>query len=160
MIKHAAFAAALAALTATSVSAQNNPRGEAKTTLGGKTVAIDYGRPSLKGRDMLGKAEVGSTWRMGADGETTLKTETDLKLGTATVPKGEYVLTAKRVSDTEWAMVVSKADKTSVAEVPLAASKLNESVEMFTIDLAGQGKDGTVTLKWGTTALQAPVSAK
>jgi hypothetical protein len=159
MLKHAALVPALLALSAASVLAQN-PRGEAKATLGGKTVAIDYGRPSLKGRDMLGKAEVGSTWRMGADAETTLKTETDLSVGTATVPKGEYVLTAKRVSESEWSLIVSKPDKTSVAEVPLKASTLPESVEMFTIDIASQGKDGSVTLKWGTTALQAPVSAK
>src|SRR5262245_62965992 len=154
------IALALVSLALAVPAAAQNARGEAKATVAGKSVAIDYGRPSLKGRDMLAKAEVGTIWRMGADGETTLKTETDLKVGTATVPKGEYVLTAKRVSETEWAMVVSKSDKTSVAEVPLTASKLNDSVEMFTIDLAGQGKDGTVTLKWGTTALQAPVSAK
>jgi len=109
---------------------------------------------------MLGKAEVGSTWRMGADGDTILKTETALSVGTATVPQGEYVLTAKRVAEDQWALIVSKPDKTAVAEVPLTPSKLPESVEMFTIDLLGQGKQGTVTLKWGTTALQAPVSAK
>jgi hypothetical protein len=160
MLKQAALVSALLTFSAGVVWAQANPRGEAKATLGGKSVAIDYGRPSLKGRDMLGKAEVGSTWRMGADAETTLKTETDLSVGTGTVPKGEYVLTAKRVAEDQWSLIVSKPDKTAVAEVPLTPSKLPESVEMFTIDLLGQGKQGTVTLKWGTTALQAPVSAK
>jgi len=136
-------------------------RGEAKAKVAGKTVAIEYGRPMLKGRDMLGQAEVGKPWRMGADAATTLKTEADLKFGEVTVPKGDYVLSATKVAEGQWQLNVQKSeDKASVGSVPLAAQKVGDSVEAFTIELVGKGNDGELALKWGTTALKATFTGK
>lgn len=153
---------AVAALLAVpSIARAQNPRGEAKATLAGKAVAIEYGRPALKGRDMLGQAQVGQAWRMGADAATTLTTEADLAFGAAAVPKGKYVLTAKKVAEGQWSLLVNKEDRSAVvAEVPLASSKLGESVEMLTIELRGEKGAGEFEMKWGTTALKAPFSAK
>lgn len=160
MLKRMALAA-LAVCVAAPVFAQANPRGEAKATVSGKTVAIDYGRPSLKGRDMLGQAQVGQAWRMGADTATGLKTDADLSFGAVTVPKGEYILTATKVAADQWHLnVLSKADRSKIADVPLAVSKLDTSVEQFTIDLKGDKDKGELKLTWGTTALAAPFTAK
>jgi hypothetical protein len=145
---------------ASAAFAQANPRGEAKVTLAGKTVAVEYGRPSLKGRDMLGQAQVGQSWRMGADSATTLKTQADLSFGAAAVPRGSDVLTARKVAEGKWALVISGTDKTVVAEVPLTAAKLPESVETFTVDLRGRETGGEFEMKWGTTALKASFTAK
>ena len=139
--------------------AQMNPRGEARVTLGGKAVSVDYGRPSLKGRDMLGKAAVGQDWRMGADAATTLKTAATLDFGTAQVPPGDYVLRARKVSDTNWVLKFEKDGK-AAAEVPLQASTLDKSVETFTIDLAEERGKGVFRMSWGTRALSAPFSVK
>jgi len=57
---------AVSLLAVSSVSAQTNPRGEAKLELDGKAVTVEYGRPSLKGRDMLARAQPGQSWRLGA----------------------------------------------------------------------------------------------
>ena len=78
--------------------------------MAGKAVSIDYGRPELQGRDMLAKAEIGKPWRLGADAETTLKTEADLKFGAVAVPKGDYVLTATKVAEGQWQLNLTEAD--------------------------------------------------
>ncbi len=147
-------------LLATAPVFAQNPRGEAKATVAGKTVAIDYGRPSLKGRDMLGQAQVGQAWRMGADTATTLKTDADLAFGAASVPKGEYVLKATKVAEGQWQLNVLGKDEAKVADVPLAASKLDTSVEQFTIELSADKDKGELKLRWGTTALAASFTGK
>jgi len=160
MLKRLSLWAVALVLTAP-VYAHGNPRGEAKAMVAGKAVAIDYGRPSLKGRDMLGQAQVGQAWRMGADAATGLKTEADLAFGSVTVPKGEYILTATKVAADQWQLnVLRKADNSKVADVPLTASKREASVEEFTIDLKGDKDKGDLTLLWGTTALGTSFTGK
>ena len=144
---------------ASGAAAQMNPRGEAKVTLAGKAIVVDYGRPSLKGRDMLGKAEVGQEWRMGADSATTLKTPVSLSFGTTQVPKGEYVLKALKVSETDWVLKLERDGK-AAGEVPLQASPLDESVEVFTIDLVEEKGEGVFRMSWGKRALAARFTAK
>lgn len=152
-----AVAAALA-VAAVPAFAQS-PRGETKAMVAGKAVSIDYGRPSLKGRDMLGQAAVGTPWRMGADAATKLKTDADLMFGTVAVPKGEYVLTATKVAADKWHLNVKGADQ-KVVEVPLTAEAVAQSVETFTIELTGAGDKGEFKMVWGTTGLKAPFTGK
>ena len=159
MMKPFAFLAALSAL-AVPVLAHGADRGEAKATVAGKTVTIDYGRPTLKGRDMLGQAAVGKPWRMGADAETTLKTDADLTFGKAAVAKGEYVLTATKVADGQWQLNVLTKEKAKVADVPLDLAKAPASVEMLTIDLTGDKGKGTFTMSWGEVSLKAAFTGK
>lgn len=158
-MKPCAFLAALSAL-AIPLLAHGADRGEAKATVAGKTVTIDYGRPTLKGRDMLGQAAVGKPWRMGADAETTLKTDADLTFGKAAVAKGEYVLTATKVADGQWQLNVLTKEKAKVADVPLELAKVPASVEMLTIDLTGDKGKGTFTMSWGEVSLKAAFTGK
>ena len=164
MLKRFALATAvLAAALAAGPSFAQMPaeRGEAKGTVAGKAVTIDYGRPSLKGRDMLAQAQVGQAWRMGANAPTALKTEADLSFGSATVPKGEYILTATKLAADQWQLnVLAKVDRAKVADAPLATKTLGESVEQFTIDLSGEGSKGELRLRWGTTALATAFTGK
>lgn len=160
MMKRMAVATALLAATLPTL-AHGADRGEAKAAVAGKTVSIDYGRPMLNGRDMLGQAEVGKAWRMGADGATTLRTAADLKFGELAIPKGDYILTATKVADDAWQInFTSATDKAAVGSAPLASSKLEASVETFTIELTAKGDRGELALKWGTTALKAGFSGK
>jgi hypothetical protein len=137
-----------------------NTRGEAKATVAGKSVSIDYGRPSLRGRDMLGQAEVGTPWRMGADAATTLKTEADLDFSGVKVPKGDYTLQATKVDASKWTLSVLGKDEAKVATIPLASRTLPASVETFTIELKGEKDKGEFSMSWGTLGMTAPFVAR
>jgi DUF2911 family protein len=154
-------------LIASPALAQGNPRGEAKTTVGGKNVVIEYGRPSLKGRDMLAEAAVDKPWRMGADAPTTLETDADLTFGAVLVPQGRYVLNATKVAEDKWVLNVLKAEpadggpeKTKIADVPLSFSKVDTSVEMLTIELKGGKNEGEFLMRWGHASLAASFTGK
>jgi hypothetical protein len=160
MLKRNAVLALVLAALAVPALAHGAPRGEAKATVAGKAVSVDYGRPSLAGRDMLGKAEVGKPWRMGADAPTTLKTDADLAFGPVAVPKGTYVLTATKTAEDAWVMNVAMQGSDKPQEVPLTVSKLPESVETLTIDLRGDKNKGEFEMKWGTLSLKAGFTGK
>ena len=159
MLKRFAFVTSLA-LMAVPAFSQANPRGEASATVAGKAVSIEYGRPSLKGRDMLAQARVGQAWRLGADAATRLTTEADLAFGDVKVPKGTYVLTATKVSADAWMLNVTGENEEKVADIPLKPGRSEEAVETFTIRLNGDGSEGDVHLLWGHTTLAASFSGK
>ena len=159
MMKRRALLVLLSAVAIPAL-AHGADRGAAKATVAGKTVAIDYGRPSLKGRDMLGQAEVGKAWRMGADDATTLKTDADLSFGGTPVPKGEYVLTATKLAEGQWQLNVATKERAKVADVPLETAKLPASVETLTIELTGSKDKGTFTMSWGELALKTAFTGK
>jgi Protein of unknown function (DUF2911) len=156
---------AMAALTVTFAAslahAQGSKRGESKATVAGKSVTVEYGRPVLAGRDMLGMAKVGTPWRMGADSPTSLKTEADLTFGSTSVPKGSYILTAVKDDKGDWTVIASNPDtKAKVAELPLKTTVLTASVEQFTIEVTGKGAGGELAMMWGTSKMAAPFTGK
>jgi hypothetical protein len=162
MLKRLVVLAAVLAVVPALAQAQANPRGEAKVMLGGKSVKIDYGRPSLKGRDMLAQAAVGSSWRMGADAATTLTTEIGLAFGDQKVAAGSYTLSAKRAAADKWLLLVAAGDK-QVAEVPLTLTSVEPqgfSVETLTIELTEKDGAGHFALTWGGSALKTSFTAK
>ena len=136
-------------------------RGEAKVMVASKAVAVEYGRPVLAGRDMLGLAKVGTPWRMGSGSPTSLKTEGDLSFGAVTLPKGSYVLSAVKDDKGSWSMIATDpVAKTKVAEVPLTSTTVKDPVEAFTIELTGKGNSGELAMVWGTSRMAATFTGK
>jgi hypothetical protein len=157
-----AFVGLMCAFALTSsLVAQANPRGEA--TFGGGKITIDYGRPSAKGRDVMGMISPGDYWRMGADAATTLKTQVDLVFGDTTVPKGTYTLLAHFVEKEKWNLVVAKsvsrgAPEEVAAEVPGTFETGKEPVEQMTIELKEDGDKVQFVLTWSTYRLSVDFS--
>ncbi len=143
-----------------------NEHGHVTATVGGGTISVDYHRPLANGRDLLSMIKPGAYWRMGADEATTLTTDVDLLLGDTTVPKGEYILWAHFEDSDNWSLTLASAPSrrqpdpaTIVVELPGSVSKTSSLVDMLTIDLTGQGNNGTLTVEWGTARLTADFTA-
>jgi hypothetical protein len=138
-------------------------RGTTSAAIGSATVSINYGRPQLKGRDMLAQAGDGMIWRMGMNEATEIKTDADLKFGDAVIPKGNYSLWMKKISAGQWHLVFNK--KTGIwghehpaaddfAETPLTMTTNAESVERFTVELSAvNATTGSLKATWGTAVL-------
>ena len=153
-------AALIGALSASVVVAQEQ-RGESKAMVASKSVAVEYGRPVLAGRDMLGQAKAGTPWRMGSGSPTSLKTDADLTFGSTAVPKGSYVLTAVKNEKGDWTVIATNPDsKAKVAEWPLKSTTLTTPVEQFTIEVTGKGTAGEFAMMWGTAKMAAPFTGK
>ena len=152
--------------------AQGNPRGTTKITLNGKTVSVEYGRPSLKGRsaaDLLGQLQAGGFWRLGADKSTTFSTAVDLQFGDATIPAGQYSLWVGRGADNSWKLVFNKQHgqwgtqhdaSQDLASAPLEQTKASDSAEMVTIGLTKEGDAPLITIQWGDMKLTTNFKAK
>lgn len=152
--------------------AQKNPRATSKIDLAGKFIMIEYGRPSLKGRDTLAMMEPGKVWRMGADKSTTFTSDGRLSFGKIAVPDGSFSLWLKKVGDRSFELVFNKQTGVwgtqyagsidDVASVPMTFSEGSESVEIFTLSLTRGAKAnaGELTLQWGKAILKAPFTVK
>lgn len=145
-------------------------RGTESIAVQGKKITVEYGRPSLDGRDMLGRATAGMVWRMGQDAATTLITEAELDFSGKKVAPGRYLLAAKKTGDRQWSLIINSDSSKSafsrdpsedVAEVELESSVASESVETFTISLEeGADGSGTFTMAWGDLIASARFSVQ
>jgi hypothetical protein len=153
------FATALC-LAATAF-AQGN-RGTAEVTIKSKKISIDYGRPSLKGRDVFSMIPPGMVWRLGMNQATNITTEGDLMVAGKEVKAGKYTLWAKKVSADSW--VLAFHPKTGVwgdpalkegfiAELPLKVEKTGDSAEQLTIELADVKGKANIKVHWGSAVL-------
>jgi hypothetical protein len=150
----------LSAISAVPAQAQAE-RGKAELKAGPGAIAVDYGRPSLKGRDMLAKLQEGAFWRMGMNQATVLTTPADLSFGTTRVAKGAYSLWLKKTGETfqlvfnsqtgQWGTQHDPAK--DVYSVALTKMPLPAPVETFTIDLKPAPKGGELSLNWGALKL-------
>ena len=70
-----------------------SPRDTVRAALGATTVAIDYGRPSTRGRAIFGALVPFDTiWRVGANAATQLILNEPILIGDALIPAGKYSL--------------------------------------------------------------------
>jgi hypothetical protein len=141
------------------------PRGESKAKIGNANVSVEYGRPSLKGRDVLKMMAVGSIWRIGADAATTLTSDADLDFGGTRVPKGKYILLARLAEPGKWSLLVSTKGafqyepSAKLAEVPMEMQEGKEAVEQLSINLTEEHGRGGIEIAWGTARLVATFAA-
>jgi hypothetical protein len=147
-----------------------SPPAETSQTVDGKTVSIQYSAPSVRGRKIFGALEpYGKVWRTGANPATTLKTEVNLKIGTATVPAGTYTLYSLPSAET-WQLIINKQtgqwgteyhQDRDLARVDMKKETLSSPQEVMSITLEPfQGKTSSLHVRWETTDVSVPVVAE
>ena len=145
-------------------------RGMVELLLMGGKVSIDYGRPEMKGRDMLAMAPDGFVWRFGSNKSTTFTTEADLMFGDQSLAKGSYSAWIKHVEGDTWSLIFNSevgiwgapgaSRENDVLEVPLTYTVEDEMVERLTVRLMVMEDKGFVGVGWGTHRLIVSFSAK
>jgi hypothetical protein len=104
-----AMVAAVVAIPALA-AAQRAPRDNPSVDVGGKKVAVEYGRGSLKGRtikDLLAQLPADRVWRAGVDQVTTLTTDADIVVGGKKVPAGKYSVYVHAPESGEWSLLLN-----------------------------------------------------
>lgn len=140
-----------------------SPRDSSVLMVNGKRIAVTYGRPSRRGRVIMGGVvPYGEVWRTGANEATTFATEADLVLGGVDVPKGAYSLYSLP-SQRVWKLIINKQtgqwgteyDRTlDLARVNMKKETTKDMVERLTIRLDKTNeRSGVLTLMWERTKL-------
>jgi hypothetical protein len=141
-----------------------SPPAEAAAAFGGKAVTIKYASPSVKGRKIFGGlVPFGEVWRAGANSATALH-ETDLQIGTLSVPKGDYTIYAIPTA-TEWTLIINKqtgqwgteySQANDLGRAKMTVKAAPALVESFKISLSASA----LTMEWENTIATVAIKAK
>jgi hypothetical protein len=142
-------------------------RDTVRMQMGNTLFTIDYGRPLLRGRTLLGEViPYDRVWRTGANAATQFTTSTPIKLGGMPVPAGTYTLfTAPHRSGVD--LIVNKESgewgteynsSRDLGTVRMASEVAPAPVEEFRISVVpGDHRHGNLVLEWGTFRWIAPI---
>jgi hypothetical protein len=154
-----------------SLAKRASPLDSTSFTVGSAQVKICYGRPSSRGRTMIGGHHVpyGSLWRTGANEPTTLHTTGALLLGGIRLEPGSYSIYTIP-GESEWQIIVNRStdqwgDEGSYAEVKkhevgrttAKPYRLERHLEQFTIRAEPSRSGAMVYLEWEYTRVALPV---
>ena len=131
-------------------------------------MTIDYGRPAKRGREIWGAlVPFDTTWRLGANAATNIRTDRDLDINGVTVPAGHYsmFLLPTRAGAT---LIVNKQTGQSgltydqsqdLGRVPMTMGKPKALVETLRYALTDQGGGKVeLLLEWVFRHITVPIT--
>ena len=132
-------------------------RGVTLAEVDGAHLAIEYGRPSKRGREIWGAlVPWDRIWMPGADEASTLTTSETLVFGNLVVPAGEYTIyTMPTASSVR--LVINKQtgqyhttynEDQDLGRVEMVQTKVDPPVERVTLGIASRPTGGALTLSW------------
>lgn len=132
-----------------------------------KAITVDYGAPSMRGRQVMGSlVPYGKVWRTGANEATGFVTDADLMVGDTRVPAGKYTLYTLP-GENAWQLIISKQtgqwgtvynEDQDLARIPMKVEKTAAPVEMLKISFDGSGGTSTtMNIEWENAKLSVPV---
>lgn len=151
-------------MTASISCAQKSPRKQVQGDINGISVSIDYGAPSVKGRKVWGGLEkYDVVWRAGANENTTVTFDKDVKVAGQSLPAGKYGFFIIPKESGDWVAIFSKKNDAwgaysySEAEDALRVSVAPEMVEDNQEELMyAIGNDG-ILFGWEKVRMNIPV---
>ncbi len=135
---------------------------------GTKPIAkIVYGRPSKKGRKMIGEKEpYGKVWRTGANETTEIKLYRDIKFGNLLLKAGTYSLYTIPGKD-EWTVIFNSGldswgafyynQANDIGRIKVKREHIAPEVETFTIYFEGSTSSGYLVMVWENTIVKIPL---
>lgn len=142
--------------------------------INGKRALICYGRPSAKGRTMLGGEMIpyGKLWRTGANEPTTLHIPYAATIAGVKVQPGSYSIYTVPGKN-EWEVVINRStsqwghegrytpevEKQEVGRGKVKSRTLKNHVETFTIKSAKAKGGADLILEWEKTRVAIPIRA-
>jgi hypothetical protein len=145
-------------------------RDTTRAQIGNSILAVEYGRPLLRGRTLLGDViPYDRVWRTGANAATQFTTSTPIKLAGMQVPAGSYTLftvphangvdliVSKRTG--EWGTEYNRSYDLGTAKITSEVAPA--TVEEFTISIIPKdNRNGTLVFEWGSFRWIAPIEVK
>jgi hypothetical protein len=142
--------------------------------VGATAVKICYGRPSARGRTMIGGEAVpyDQLWRTGANEPTIVHLSGPASIAGVSVDAGSYSLYTIPTAG-EWTIIVNRSidqwghesqytDEIRAHEVGRGTAprqQLDDHVETFTIRAAERGAEADLILEWERTRVTIPIRA-
>jgi 5-bromo-4-chloroindolyl phosphate hydrolysis protein len=164
----------MVALLATSAMAQikvpaASPAASVSQTIGVTDVSVKYSRPSLKGREAIGKLlPYGKVWRTGANQATQFTTSNDIKVGGKSLAAGTYsvfsipganAFTVIFNKDQGASEQSYKEEKDALRiEVPTTAIAKKETMGISFEDLTDS--TATMAIAWETSLVNVPLQVE
>lgn len=140
--------------------------------IGDQVAKLCYGRPSTRGRLMVGGQDpYGSPWRLGANEPTTLHLPFPATIGTVGVGPGSYTLYAIP-QDGPWTIIVNSntnrwgiplspgVRQSDIGSFTVQTSRLEDHVEAMTFRFEGSGSSGAIVYEWENTTFRIPIARK
>ena len=142
-----------------------SPRDSVSLALDTNKISVNYGRPSMRGRVIMGDlVPWDKVWRTGANQATHLTTSFDMMLDGVPLPRGRYTLWTLP-SQTGWKMIINKQtgqwgtaydERQDLARFNADVEPLAAPVDTFTIRLEKTGPtSGVLRLLWEKTSVSA-----
>jgi hypothetical protein len=150
-----------------------SPPADTSVTINGKTIAIQYSAPSMRGRKIFNGSDVlqpdNTIWRAGANQATALHTDADLDIGGLAVPRGDYTLFVW-LDPKQWKLVINKQtgqfgteynQEQDLGRVPMIMSKPPAPIETYKMTLSSAGGNrGKLQLEWENVIASVPLTVK
>jgi Protein of unknown function (DUF2911) len=149
-----------------------SPSASIKQQIGLGKVSINYARPSLRGRQLLGKANIpfGKVWRLGANEATTIEITDSMLINGRPLAKGKYALMAIP-GESEWTIIINSnanqwgaytySEKKDIMRINVKAEKLKEKTETLSFYFEDVTPEkSTLVFKWENSSFQIGIEQK